>query len=338
MRQAGRYLPEYRKLRAQVKDFLSLCKTPELACEITLQPIERYPLDAAIIFSDILVIPDAYGLDLHFEEGLGPIINKPVQTESDIKKLPLIDPTEKLSYVMDLIKITAETLKGKVPLIGFSGSPWTVATYMVEGRSSKQFNIIKRMMYQNPKALHAILEHLTQTTIDYLNAQIEAGVEVVMLFDTWGGVLSLENYLTFSLAYMKKIIKGLKPKRGTVKTPVILFTKQAGPYLSHLKHSGAEGIGIDWTIDIKQAREMMAGECALQGNLDPSVLYAEEETIRREVSAVLKGFGSGSGHVFNLGHGMHPDCDPEKVNIMLEAVHEFSPAYHNPKLINESNV
>lgn len=328
MRQAGRYLPEYRKVRSEVKDFLTLCKTPELACQVTLQPINRFPLDAAIIFSDILTIPDAYGLGLSFAEGEGPRFQNPVRTAEAVSKLPTIDPLQTLGYVMEAIRLTARELQGKVPIIGFAGSPWTVATYMVEGQSPKHFNIIKRMMYQSPSVLHALLEHLSRDTIAYLNAQIAAGADVIMLFDTWGGVLSRPNYLSFSLHYMKKIMQGLTRKIGTKDVPVILFTKNGGSYLSDIINSGADAIGLDWTTDLQAARKLAQGKVALQGNLDPATLYAPPEQIKTAVGTVLEQYGYGSGHIFNLGHGMHPDVDPDQVSVMLEALHSLSPRYH----------
>lgn len=324
MRQAGRYLPEYRKVRSSVKDFLTLCKTPELACQVTLQPIQRFPLDAAIIFSDILTIPDAYNLGLYFKEKEGPIFKYPIRTEADIQQLPNIDPEIELRYVMDTIRFTKEALQGKLPLIGFSGSPWTIATYMVEGQSSKHFNIIQKMRVGSPERLHSLLAHLTRSIIDYLNAQISAGADVIMLFDTWGGVLAKKDYLTFSLNYMTQIIQGIRKYKHEKKIPIILFTKNGGQHISEMIESGADAIGLDWTADVAKARQLAEGKVALQGNLDPSTLYGTPEYITQAVKDVLRQFGASSGHIFNLGHGIFPDTDPGSVEIMLEVLHRES--------------
>jgi uroporphyrinogen decarboxylase len=325
MRQAGRYLPEYRAVRKKAGDFLTLCKTPELAAEVTLQPIKRYPLDAAIIFSDILTIPDALGLGLHFKTGEGPHFLRPIRTESAVQALPIIDPERDLSYVMEAIRLVKADLANKIPLIGFAGSPWTVATYMVEGQSSKQFAIIKKMRYQNPKLLHQLLTHLTHITIDYLKAQIAAGADVIMLFDTWGGVLGTSDYLEFSLHYMREIVAAVKKSSpNQEEIPVILFTKNGGKYLSQIADTGCHGIGLDWTADILLACEQIGDRVALQGNLDPAILYADAKTIENEVAKVLQAFGGGEGHIFNLGHGIHADIDPQKVTILCESVHSLS--------------
>lgn len=340
MRQAGRYLPEYRKVRSSVKDFLTLCKTPELAAKVTLQPLERFDLDAAIIFSDILTIPDAFGLELYFEENHGPKFNKPIRFEQDIYALPKIDPETELKYVMDAIRLTKQSLQGKAPIIGFSGSPWTIASYMVEGQSPKQFNIIKRFLYQSPKLLHALLKHLTETIIEYLKAQISAGADVVMLFDTWGGVLSKEHYVTFSLNYMQAIIQALKSysdQKTNQKIPVILFTKNGGPYLDKILSAGPDAIGLDWTMNLKEARKIVGKNAALQGNLDPACLYADEQTIEKAVIETLEQYGNGSGHIFNLGHGILPDVDPEKLAYMLNVLHRESPKYHKLDVIHDEN-
>jgi len=331
MRQAGRYLPEYRKIRSSVKDFLTLCKTPELASIVTLQPVTRYPLDAAIIFSDILTIPDAYGLGLSFIEGEGPRFLNPIRSEAALQKLPQIDPEETLGFVMETIRLAAKELRGKIPIIGFAGSPWTIATYMVEGESPRHFSIIKRMMYQSPHLLHALLSHLSETIIAYLFAQIKAGAEVIMLFDTWGGVLSHPDFLQFSLNYMKNILQSLAEKQGDKAVPIILFTKNGGPYLSDILNSGADCVGLDWTTNLQVARKLSQGKVALQGNLDPATLYAPKEEIVKAVGTVLEQYGNGSGHVFNLGHGMHPDIDPDQVNILLEALNTLSPEYHSER-------
>lgn len=329
MRQAGRYLPEYRKIRSSVKDFLTLCKTPELAAEVTLQPINRFPLDAAIIFSDILTIPDAYGLGLHFEEKEGPRFKHPIRSEKDVKKLPKCDPETELKYVMDAIRATQLELNGKLPLIGFSGSPWTLATYMVEGAAGREFSQINKMKIESPQLLHQLLEHLSETIIDYLNAQIAAGVDVVMLFDTWGGLLPGNDYLTFSLDYMRSIIHGLNRVVKDKKIPVILFTKNGGQHLSEIKNSGTDAIGLDWNANLRKAREITAGKIALQGNLDPATLLGSPESIIRGVQEVLDQYGEGPGHIFNLGHGIRPDTDIEHVRLMIDKVHTESLKYHH---------
>lgn len=332
MRQAGRYLPEYRDIRKKAGSFLTLCKTPELACRVTLQPLERFPLDAAIIFSDILTIPDAYGMGLYFEEGEGPCFKNPIRTLKDIQSLPQVDPEGELRYVMDALRMTRHALQGKVPLIGFAGSPWTIATYMVEGRSSKHFNIIKRLRFEEPQAMHSLLNHLANTLIDYLNAQIAAGAEVLMLFDTWGGILSEPDYLEFSLSYMKKIIQGLTRSVNGIDIPVIVFTKNGGKYLANIAQSGCHAIGLDWTANIKAAKDSLKTPLALQGNLDPTVLYAKPQEIQNAVKDILAQFGTGGGHVFNLGHGIPADVSLESVAALIEAVHTFSQPYHRDVL------
>jgi uroporphyrinogen decarboxylase len=328
MRQAGRYLPEYRELRKKAGDFLSLCKTPELACQITLQPIERFPLDAAIIFSDILTIPDAYGLGLHFIEGEGPRFKKTIRQAEDIHALPTIDPETELRYVMDAIRYTQQALANKIPLIGFSGSPWTLATYMVEGGASKQFTQIKRLMYQDPTLLHQLLAHLSISVIDYLQAQIKAGVNAVMIFDTWGGILPRSQYLEFSLYYMTQIVNTLNSLMNSTalpKIPIILFTKNGGLHLEEMAASGCDALGIDWMANLSQARLAVGNKVALQGNLDPSALYGSPQTLQAAVKQVLDEFGAGPGHIFNLGHGIHPDIDPEQVALMIQTVHDYRP-------------
>ena len=328
MRQAGRYLPEYRQLRAEAKSFLTLCKTPELACKATLQPLVRFPLDAAIIFSDILTIPDALGLGLYFSEGEGPKFERPIRSGADIRALAMLDPETELKYVMDAIRMSVHELGGCLPLIGFAGSPWTLATYMIEGGSSKQFSIIQAMLYQDPKALHALLTHLALLTIQYLSAQIQAGVNAVMIFDTWGGILGKENYLEFSLYYMRMIIEGLKSSFSAERmVPVILFTKNGGRHIQEMAETGCDAIGLDWLADLKKAKQSVGHKVALQGNLDPCLLYADEARIQQEVTMVLEKFGKGTGHVFNLGHGIHSDTQPEKVAVMVEAVHRLSEKY-----------
>ncbi|MFD2231586.1 uroporphyrinogen decarboxylase [Alkalimarinus sediminis] len=328
MRQAGRYLPEYRELRSKAGDFLSLCKNKEFACEVTIQPLERFPLDAAILFSDILTIPDAMGLGLYFETGEGPRFKKIVRTEADVDALPIVKTTSDLDYVLNAVTTIRSELNGRVPLIGFSGSPWTLATYMVEGGSSKDFRHVKAMMYDKPEVMHQLLEKLTLSVIDYLNEQIKAGAQAVQIFDTWGGNLSHAAYQTFSLQYMKKIVDGLIREHDGRKVPVIMFTKGGGQWLPQMADAGADALGLDWTTDIGVARGLVGDKVALQGNMDPSVLYASPARIREEVESILSAYGSGSGHVFNLGHGIHQFVDPEHAKAFVEAVHELSPKYH----------
>ena len=328
MRQAGRYLPEYRATRAKAGDFLTLCKTPELACEVTLQPIARFDLDAAIIFSDILTIPDAMGLGLSVEEGVGPRFTHPVRTLNDITKLGVPDPETELRYVMDAVRLARAELDGRVPLIGFAGSPWTLATYMVEGQGSKDFSLIKTMIFDHPEAAHQLLQTITDSVIVYLRAQMAAGVQAVMLFDTWGGVLSRQAYKSFSLRYMTDIISGLKQTSSTAVPPLILFTKGGGQWLEEIATSGCDAVGLDWTTDLHEARQRLGTSVALQGNMDPNLLYASKQRIVDEVGVVLQQYGQGSGHVFNLGHGIHPTIDPDKVETLVNAVHELSIPYH----------
>lgn len=324
MRQAGRYLPEYRATRGQAGDFMSLCKNTELACEVTLQPLERYELDAAILFSDILTIPDAMGLGLYFEEGEGPKFRKPVRTEADIEQLQVINTASDLPYVTDAVTMIRRELQGRVPLIGFSGSPWTLATYMIEGQSSRDFARSKTMLYTQPELMHQLLEKLSLSVIDYLNAQIKAGAQVVQIFDTWGGALSHAAYQEFSLAYMTKIVAGLIKHADGRDVPVILFTKGGGHWLEAMADSGCDALGLDWTVDIGMAKARVGDRVALQGNMDPAVLRAAPETIEREVKSILTSFGSGAGHIFNLGHGITPDIDPEHAKVFIEAVNNFS--------------
>lgn len=328
MRQAGRYLPEYRATREKAGDFLTLCKTPDLACEVTLQPLERFPLDAAILFSDILTIPDAMGLGLYFSEGEGPRFTHTIRTEADIIKLGIPDPEQDLGYVMDAVRLIRQELAGRVPLIGFSGSPWTLATYMVEGGSTKVFANTKGLMFDRPALMHQLLEKLARSVTTYLNAQIEAGAQAVMIFDTWGGMLNTANYLEFSLQYMKKIITGLKRENEGRAVPVVLFTKGGAQWLEDIADSGCDGVGLDWTIEIGAARARVGDRVALQGNMDPCVLYASPERIRQEVAHILESFGNGNGHVFNLGHGIHPAIDPQHTAVLVEAVHELGKKYH----------
>jgi len=329
MRQAGRYLPEYRASRAKAGDFMSLCMNPEFACEVTLQPLDRYPhLDAAILFSDILTIPDAMGLGLYFETGEGPRFKKTVNTLADIEALPVLNAQQDLGYVMDAVSTIRRELNGRVPLIGFSGSPWTLATYMVEGGSSKDHRKSKAMLYENPQAMHLLLDKLADSVIAYLNGQIMAGAQAVQIFDSWGGSLSDAAYQGFSLAYMQKIVNGLIRENDGRKVPVILFTKGGGLWLESMAETGADALGLDWTTNIGDARRRVGSKVALQGNMDPSVLYASPQAIRAEVSRILASYGSGDGHVFNLGHGITPEVDPAHAGAFIEAVHELSAQYH----------
>jgi uroporphyrinogen decarboxylase len=324
MRQAGRYLPEYRAVRSQAGDFMSLCKNTELACEVTLQPLERYEMDAAILFSDILTIPDAMGLGLYFETGEGPKFRKPVRTEADIENLQVINTANDLGYVTDAVTMIRRELNGRVPLIGFSGSPWTLATYMIEGQSSRDFARAKTMLYTQPQLMHQLLDKLALSVIDYLNAQIRAGAQAVQIFDTWGGALSHSAYAEFSLAYMKKIVEGLITHHDGRDVPVILFTKGGGLWLEAMADTGCHCLGLDWTMDIAAAKGRVGDRVALQGNMDPAVLRADPATIQTQVEGIMRGFGEGSGHVFNLGHGITPDIDPENVKVFVDAVHRFS--------------
>ncbi|NHB89774.1 uroporphyrinogen decarboxylase [Photorhabdus tasmaniensis] len=328
MRQAGRYLPEYKASRTEAGDFISLCKNTELACEVTLQPLRRYPLDAAILFSDILTIPDAMGLGLYFEAGEGPRFKSPILSRADVEKLPVPDPEMELGYVMDAVRTIRKALVGQVPLIGFSGSPWTLATYMVEGGSSKAFTKIKKMMYAEPAVMHLLLDKLADSVTLYLNAQIKAGAQSVMIFDTWGGVLTERDYREFSLSYMHKIVDGLIRENEGRRVPVTLFTKGGGQWLEAMAETGCDALGLDWTTDIADARRRVGNKVALQGNMDPSVLYASPARIEQEVSTILQGFGMGPGHVFNLGHGIHQDVQPEHAGVFVETVHKLSAKYH----------
>jgi uroporphyrinogen decarboxylase len=323
MRQAGRYLPEYRATRKRAGNFLAMCTNPEIACEVTLQPIDRYPLDAAILFSDILTIPHAMNLGLEFEAGEGPTFQHPVRTAADIDKLPIPDPGHELKYVVDAVALIRRELHGRVPLIGFAGSPWTVATYMVEGGGSKTFAQIKRMMYEAPLLLHRLLDVLSRATILYLNAQIAAGAQAVMVFDTWGGVLTPTQYEEFSLRYMAQIVAALTKHADGRVVPNIVFTKGGGAWLPKIAAIGCNAVGVDWTTDLATARALTGDRVALQGNLDPSALFASPETLRAETLRVLESFGAGPGHVFNLGHGITPEVDPERVAVLVETVNRY---------------
>lgn len=328
MRQAGRYLPEYRETRERAGSFINLMSTPELACEVTLQPLNRFPLDAAIVFSDILTIPAAMGLGLHFVEGEGPAFEHPVRDIAAVSKLGVPDPETELRYVMDAVRLIRQALAGRVPLIGFAGSPWTLACYMVEGGSSKDFSRIKALLYREPKVLQRLLDTLTQAVTVYLNAQIAAGAQAVMLFDTWGGTLTPAAYKEFSLQYMSAIVQGLTRESEHRRVPVVLFTKGGGAWLEAMAETGCDALGIDWTQDLADARLRVGDKVALQGNLDPAALYAPPETIRDLVWKTLAHFGHGNGHVFNLGHGIHTDIPPEHVAAMVTAVRDLSPTYH----------
>jgi uroporphyrinogen decarboxylase len=328
MRQAGRYLPEYKAVRKEAGDFMAVCTNPELACEVTLQPLRRFKLDAAILFSDILTIPDAMGLGLYFEAGEGPKFKHPIKSLADVKKLPNPDPEIELKYVMDAVRTIRKNLKGSVPLIGFSGSPWTLATYMIEGGSSKAFTKIKKMAFAEPQTLHLLLDKVADSVTTYLNAQIAAGAQSVMIFDTWGGVLSPRDYKLFSLQYMEKIVAGLTREYEGNKVPVTLFTKNGGMWLESIAATGCDALGLDWTIDIADAKARVGDKVALQGNMDPSILYASKERIEQEVQDILAGFGAGEGHVFNLGHGIHLDVPPENAGYFVDAVHKYSKQYH----------
>ncbi len=328
MRQAGRYLAEYNETRAKAGNFLALCKNPDFATEVTMQPLARFPLDAAILFSDILTIPDAMGLGLYFAEGEGPMFERPLREERDIHALKVPDPSAELRYVMDAVSQIRRTLNNEVPLIGFSGSPFTLACYMVEGRGGTDFRQIKTMMYKQPELLHHILDKNAQAVTAYLNAQIESGAQVAMIFDTWGGALSHKAYQEFSLRYMKQILSGLTREHDGACVPSVVFTKGGGLWLESIADSGCDALGLDWTIDIGEARRRVGDKVALQGNLDPSILFSSPEVISREVGHILASFGKGSGHVFNLGHGISQFTPPESAAALVEAVHAQSPKFH----------
>lgn len=324
MRQAGRYLPEYRAVRAKA-DFLTMCKTPELAAEVTIQPVDIIGVDAAILFSDILVIPEAMGMHLEMNEGKGPVFPNPIRISDDAKKLKSIDPTSELKYVLDAVSLTKKTLDNRVPLIGFSGSPWTLLTYMVEGKGSKNFSEVKKLIYNNPVLAHSILDKLANTVADYLSAKIEAGCNAVQIFDTWGGILSQKDFEEFSLRYVEKIISQIKRKDE----PIIFFAKGVHYKLDKIASVGADVLGLDWTMDLGQARNLVGNKVALQGNMDPTVLYANKDYIREETKRILSSFGNGNGHVFNLGHGILPDIDPENVKALIKYVKEESKVFHH---------
>jgi len=330
MRQAGRYLPEYCETRKRAGNFMALCKSPQLACEVTLQPLARYDLDAAILFSDILTVPDAMGLGLYFAEGEGPKFERPLREEWEIRNLAVPDPNAELRYVIDAVAEIRRALDGSVPLIGFSGSPYTLACYMIEGGASDDFRRIKTMLYSRPDLLHHVLDITAQAVTAYLNAQIEAGAQAVQIFDTWGGSLSHAAYREFSLAYMTRIIAGLKRSHDGERIPVIVFTKGGGLWLEDIAASGCDAVGLDWSVDIGQARARVGAKVALQGNLDPSVLFAGPEVVAREARRVLESYGAGSGHVFNLGHGISQFTPPESVTALVETVHAASRTSNGP--------
>lgn len=332
MRQAGRYLPEYRAVRKQAGDFLTLCKTPELACEVTMQPIDRFGLDAAILFSDILTIPDAMGLELVLEEGVGPVFNKPVRSISDIDKLGVPDPEVELSYVMDAVRVIRSELNDRVPLIGFTGSPWTLASYMVEGSGSKEFRRIKGLMFEDPAATHRLLQIVTTSVITYLKAQVSAGAQSLMVFDTWGGMLSTENYQTYSLAYMQQIVTALKEDEACSQIPIVLFTKGGGQWLELMADTGCDGLGLDWTVDLAQAKARVGSRVVLQGNMDPVVMNTGPEQVVLEAKKVLNAYGThvdgDKGHIFNLGHGIQPFAQPDNMQALVTEVQSSSAQYH----------
>jgi uroporphyrinogen decarboxylase len=328
MRQAGRYLPEYNQTRSRAGSFLDLCKNPAFATEVTLQPLARFALDAAIVFSDILTIPDAMGLGLQFTEGEGPRFERPLRNETEIRNLFVPDPSAHLHYVIDAVSQIRRALADEVPLIGFSGSPFTLACYMVEGGASADLRTLKTMLYRRPDLLHHILDINCRAVIAYLNAQIEAGAQVAMIFDTWGGTLSTAAYQEFSLAYLKRVIAGIKRRHGVVTVPNVVFTKGGALWLEDIAAIGCDAVAIDWALDIGVARDRVGDRVALQGNLDPAVLFAEPTVIRSHAQRILDSFGHGSGHIFNLGHGVSQFTQPEHVAVLVDAVHELSPPFH----------
>ena len=324
MRQAGRYLPEYRATRKKAGNFLALCKTPELACEVTLQPLTRYALDAAIIFSDILTIPDAMGLELSLVEDVGPVFNKPIKNIDQIKQLDIPDPYDKLSYVAKAITMVKKELND-TPLIGFAGSPWTLAAYMVEGKSSRDFAKVKKLAYSESDSMHLLLQKLSASVTSYLKMQIEAGADAIMLFDTWGGLLPESNYASLSLNYMEKILRSLEP----LGIPSIVFTKGGGMWLDKISRVGSSGVGLDWMTDIKIAKQLIGHKVALQGNLDPTIMLTTKSIIKKEAKNILDSYGIGNGHIFNLGHGITPNVPPENVKYLVDFVHSYSQQFHD---------
>jgi len=329
MRQAGRYLPEYRATRAQAGDFLTLCKTSELACEVTMQPIDRFGLDAAILFSDILTIPDAMGLGLVLEEGVGPVFDRPIKNQADIDALGVPDMHSDLGYVMEAVQVIRKELDGRVPLIGFTGSPWTLASYMVEGRGSKEFRLVKGLVYESPKSAHQLLQVVTDSVIEYLKAQVAAGAQALMVFDTWGGMLSTPMYKEFSLSYMDQIVKAVKADSDT---PIVLFTKGGGQWLEMMADTGCDGLGLDWTVDIGEAKRRVGDRVVLQGNMDPTIMNTNAQTVSEQAMAVLNGYGNHSdsdkGHIFNLGHGIQPHALPDNMAALVNTVQGQSAQFH----------
>ncbi len=333
MRQAGRYLPEYRATRKQAGDFLTLCKTPDLACEVTMQPIDRFGLDAAILFSDILTIPDAMGLELVLEEGIGPVFNKPIRSQADIDALGVPDAEQDLGYVMNAVRVIRAELDGRVPLIGFTGSPWTLASYMVEGSGSKEFRRIKGLMFESPKAMHQLLQIVTDSVIQYLRAQVAAGAQSLMVFDTWGGMLSTANYQTFSLAYMAQIVKAIKADPVCQGVPIVLFTKGGGQWLELMADTGCDGLGLDWTVDIANAKARVGDRVVLQGNMDPVLMNTGATQVADHAMQVLQGYGqhteTDKGHIFNLGHGIQPFAKPDNMQALVQTVQNNSAQFHD---------
>lgn len=328
MRQAGRYLPEYNQTRARAGSFLDLCKSPDLATEVTLQPLARFRLDAAIVFSDILTIPDAMGLGLYFAEGEGPRLERPLRSEWEIRDLAVPDPEAHLGYVLDTVSQVRRALDNDVPVIGFSGSPFTLACYMIEGGGSRDFHQVKRMLYGRPELLHRILDTTAKSVIAYLNAQIRRGAQAVMVFDTWGGILSSDAFHAFSLPYLKQVVDEIEKEIDGARVPSIVFTKGGGLWLESLASCGADALGLDWSVDIGSARTRVGNRVALQGNLDPSVLLSDAAAVRHEAEKVLESYGHGTGHVFNLGHGVSQFTPPENVATLVETVREVSTRYH----------
>ena len=329
MRQAGRYLPEYNATRKRAGSFVSLMKSPAMAAEVTLQPIDRYRLDAAIVFSDILTVPDAMGLGLYFAEGEGPKFERPLRDAASIEALRVPDPDRDLRYVLDAVAECRRGLAGRVPLIGFSGSPFTLACYMIEGGGSDDFARVKQLMYGEPALMHRLLDLNARAVATYLDAQIEAGAQAVMLFDSWGGMLAAERYQTFSLAYLQQVVSSIRREADGRRVPVIVFTKGGGIWLESIAGIGADAVGIDWTVDIAEARRRVGDRVALQGNLDPMVMLTRPDVIRDEVARILAGYGAGTGHVFNLGHGITRFTPPEHMTVLVDAVHEFSRTLHS---------
>jgi len=333
MRQAGRYLPEYRATRKKAGDFLTLCKTPELACEVTMQPIDRFGLDAAILFSDILTIPDAMGLELVLEEGVGPVFNKPVRSVAQIQQLGVPDMEQDLGYVMDAVRVIRKELSGRVPLIGFTGSPWTLASYMVEGSGSKDFRRIKGLMFESPAAARQLLQVVTEAVIAYLKAQVAAGAQSLTVFDTWGGMLSTTNYQEFSVRYMAQIVDAIKTDENTKDVPIVLFTKGGGQWLEMIADTGCDALGLDWTVDIADAKARVGHRVVLQGNMDPVVMNTGAAQVEDHAMQVLQGYGqhqSGDrGHIFNLGHGIQPFALPENMQVLVQTVQNHSGQFHN---------